>query len=629
MCLNQLKFTVLIGLICVSTSQVISPLGESTNDLKSTERNLNNKENERNELTNSPSDALNADHSTESITENGRIPPSLQIILIVHPFNKFNELPFVLSGIEEQTYPKNRTNVLILSEFYVSVGGRHDNERSKYNDLTIRLLKSWKQSVEFKYHKFELKLDESNVEDEPGTDYWTTARYEKLMNLKSFGFSYCTREWADYCLFQDADIILTNPNTYLTVLTNQTSVVFSPMLLSLKMYSNFWAGVNENGYYKRTDDYVPILERQKIGVFAVPMIYSFVFIDVRNSKARDLKFRFKELGDVDQYRNQLNKIPFDDIIVFAKSAQSLGLQFYIDNRQIYGFIMPSVDKLDLGRQKQNLISLELECLIETNRRFKVSNSLVQYQYADDRQIDNRIDKIYVINLERRKERRDYMQSACDLLGLRCEFRNAVDGKLIDKQYLIENKIQIMNGYLDPFHKRPMTYGEIGCFMSHYHIWLDILENNRVWSIVFEDDVRFETDFHTKFDRLMHSIRDDEIDFIYLGRKREGDAGEESWFNEQTVRPTYSYWTIGYLISLNGARKLIESRPLDKLVPVDELLPIMYDKHPNSNWTIHFKQRDLIALSVHPLLVQPLHYVGEDQYISDTEDSSKLTTHDEL
>ena len=42
---------------------------------------------------------------------------------------------------------------------------------------------------------------------------------------------------------------------------------------------------------------------------------------------------------------------------------------------------------------------------------------------------------------------------------------------------------------------------------------------------------------------------------------------------------YSYWTVGYLLSLSGAKKLLEGNPLGKMVPVDEYLPIMYNKHP--------------------------------------------------
>ena len=35
---------------------------------------------------------------------------------------------------------------------------------------------------------------------------------------------------------------------------------------------------------------------------------------------------------------------------------------------------------------------------------------------------------------------------------------------------------------------------------------------------------------------------------------------------------------------------------------------------------HFKNRNLLAFSVEPLLVYPTHYTGDDGYISDTETS---------
>lgn len=607
----------LLGLSAVS-SQLMSPLQDEESPKNGQQRKAKHQT------------GLQKDHQHQKTGHANRTLPSLQIILNVHPFNKFNELPFVLSGVELQNYPKNRINILVQTEVYRSVvGGQYDRavERFKYNDLTLRIVKSWKSSIESEYHRFELKIEELE-DDEDGDDYWSTSRYERIMNLKSSGFNYALDQWADYCLLQDADVILVNSNTYRNAVAGNARIL-SPMLLSFKLYSNFWAGMDPNGYYKRTDDYVPILERQQIGRFEVPMIHSLVFIDLRDEQARKLKFRFKDLKDV-------AATPFDDIIVFAKSAASLDLPMYVDNSEVHGFIMPPIERLNLEKQKQNLIDLELESLSETGRRFEVVSSLEQF-HQSTRPNDLRLDRIYVINLERRTERRTHMRSACDLLGLDCEFVSAVDGQLIDKQYLIENRISVMKGYLDPFHKRPMTYGEIGCFMSHYNVWLDVVRKGRRWSAVFEDDAKFERDFLEKFDRLMDSVlelEDGRVDFIYLGRKREGESTEESWFNNQTdlhlVHPTYSYWTIGYLISLSGAKKLIDSEPLSKLLPVDEFLPIMYDRHPNPNWTRHFDRRDLIALSVHPLLVQPLHYVGEELYVSDTEQSAKLNyEHTEL
>ncbi len=49
--------------------------------------------------------------------------------------------------------------------------------------------------------------------------------------------------------------------------------------------------------------------------------------------------------------------------------------------------------------------------------------------------------------------------------------------------------------------------------------------------------------------------------------------------KRLVWSAYSYWTVGYLLSLDGARKLLADNPLGKMLPVDEYLPIMFDRHP--------------------------------------------------
>lgn len=46
-----------------------------------------------------------------------------------------------------------------------------------------------------------------------------------------------------------------------------------------------------------------------------------------------------------------------------------------------------------------------------------------------------------------------------------------------------------------------------------------------------------------------------------------------------VEADYSYWTLGYMISLQGVNKLLRAEPLKKVLPVDEFLPVMYNKHP--------------------------------------------------
>lgn len=69
-------------------------------------------------------------------------------------------------------------------------------------------------------------------------------------------------------------------------------------------------------------------------------------------------------------------------------------------------------------------------------------------------------------------------------------------------------------------------------------------------------------------------------FSYLGRKRlQIDQEMTVDGTESLVWPHYSYWTLSYMLSYEGTLKLIQQNPLKKLVPVDEYLPIMFDKHP--------------------------------------------------
>ncbi|KAH3791989.1 hypothetical protein DPMN_145478 [Dreissena polymorpha] len=69
-------------------------------------------------------------------------------------------------------------------------------------------------------------------------------------------------------------------------------------------------------------------------------------------------------------------------------------------------------------------------------------------------------------------------------------------------------------------------------------------------------------------------------FRYLGRKRLNRKDEVLLEGtESLVWPSYSYWTLSYLLSGRGARKLLAQEPLQKLLPVDEYLPVMFNKHP--------------------------------------------------
>ena len=67
---------------------------------------------------------------------------------------------------------------------------------------------------------------------------------------------------------------------------------------------------------------------------------------------------------------------------------------------------------------------------------------------------------------------------------------------------------------------------------------------------------------------------------YIGRKRlyiNEEAKLEGF--ETLIHPKYSYWTLCYILSHSGAKKLLDQKPLQKILPVDEYFPILFNEHP--------------------------------------------------
>ena len=81
-----------------------------------------------------------------------------------------------------------------------------------------------------------------------------------------------------------------------------------------------------------------------------------------------------------------------------------------------------------------------------------------------------------------------MSQILRLVGMKFERFEAVDGQNLTKRQL--DSLNFLPGYLDPNQRRPMKLGEIGCFLSHYKVWKDVLANGYDRAIVLEDDMKF-------------------------------------------------------------------------------------------------------------------------------------------
>jgi len=257
-------------------------------------------------------------------------------------------------------------------------------------------------------------------------------------------------------------------------------------------------------------------------------------------------------------------------------------------------------------------------------------------------------EIFYINLERRVERRYQVENEIervfpDLPSYRV---SAVDARNLNETILEKWKIHCMEGYLDPQEFRTMKYGEVGCFLSHHMVWQAMVDRQLSMALILEDDAVFSmehygeleegknvTEWRMKFDRALEEFVELNGELLYIGRRRNEEYVEQflecdncRWL----TRPSYSYWTVAYMVTLEGAKKLLNTDILQRLIPVDEYLSMMFNENPIfDEWNLEElgdRASDILldAYSLRELLAHPSVYPDNwAEYISDTSNSELI------
>lgn len=561
-----------------------------------------------------------------------------EVTVVVLARNKAHTLPYFLRCLEELKYPKDRISLHIRTDH---------NE-----DDTAEILDGWTRKwgrlpAEGGYLRVDYVRDEAtgrrypdeDQEQEGGPGFPREVSRDRFSNVIRLKEEVLRRGGPSgsggFAWFLDCDVFITDPETLSKMVaavaaSDGAAAVSAPLLESLGEYSNFWAGMGPDHYYRRTDQYPEILGKKTRpnGCVPVPMVHSAVLVNLG-----DRQLTFDPAGHPDW--------PYDDMIALALSARQAGIPMHVCcSPEPYGYVMPPLEAGDGGsedsegirrRELDNLSDLKLQIIADRGRFDPLPELASRVERPEKRSARlGPARKVYMINLDRRADRRTKMEACFEELGLEYQRVAAVDGQDIDEAFLEAEGIRTMPEFVEPYHGRAVKAGEIGCFLSHHRVWQEVA-NHGVPAAVLEDDVRFEPRFKLRMDLLEQELGRLRLDWdlIFLGRKILSRSSEE-WVegSSMLVHVDYSYWTLAYLVTPEGARKLLRGDPLSRILPVDEYLPIMYDKHPNQSWKDHFPARDLKAFSVNPLFVFPTHYVGEAGYVSDTEDSQIVIDEDD-
>lgn len=100
---------------------------------------------------------------------------------------------------------------------------------------------------------------------------------------------------------------------------------------------------------------------------------------------------------------------------------------------------------------------------------------------------------YIVNLERDKHRKDYVLSVLEPYPfLSVEVIPAVEGKLLSSAE-VESKFDTSMSFKR--YGRDLNRGEIGCTLSHFNCYKRLLESNKQYALILEDDITILRDLN--------------------------------------------------------------------------------------------------------------------------------------
>ena len=168
-------------------------------------------------------------------------------------------------------------------------------------------------------------------------------------------------------------------------------------------------------------------------------------------------------------------------------------------------------------------------------------------------------KIYIINLEKSKERRDFIYNQFDNLPQKIgyQFFKAVYGKE-EPNHPLFSKYNEKKRFARKGHY--MSLSQLGCVASHYLLWQKCIELNQ-GIIVLEDDAII----HSNFPDVLNFIESNEntFEFFWLSPPapaRRNQKGKVVYSSEKLQVARYKKgWgnATGYFINPNAARKLLD------------------------------------------------------------------------
>lgn len=175
----------------------------------------------------------------------------------------------------------------------------------------------------------------------------------------------------------------------------------------------------------------------------------------------------------------------------------------------------------------------------------------------------------VINLAERSDRLELFKKNNEGKAPQFSIFEAIDGKELSHAKLKERGFDTDKDWRDPILGRVLTWGEIGCFISHFSVW-EMVANGEEPVLIMEDDAVLEKPLR----EIEPYLGDHELLYLSYVEMKEGGARS---VNDELVRPCYPYHLAAYILTPSAAKKLISGDIRWNIIPADEHVPRMLDK----------------------------------------------------
>ena len=173
-------------------------------------------------------------------------------------------------------------------------------------------------------------------------------------------------------------------------------------------------------------------------------------------------------------------------------------------------------------------------------------------------------KVLCISLPESKKRQDniFKQFSQSKLNECLKIFPAVNGKNIDIR-LLSDTVVTENGMNDITNRKikhfgiTLSYGALGCALSHYLIYQECKDNIKPY-LILEDDIEIIDNFDAQLENLVETIGSIEYDIVYLGLHNIPSLNKTHKISDMLYKPSgMTCGTYAMIVSNNGAQKLLD------------------------------------------------------------------------